>query len=254
MGYSHERIKRNAKLFYKLNTGSSIAAQVIYIAVVMAASLALGLLVTILSVVMSIFGIVGGVTGSLSLGAVAVFLAVILLFAVLYLAFAMGTYVLFMGVKNWYRNSIYRKTSLSEIFIVFMKGRFWGSLGTVMLTLLYTSLWGLLFVIPGIVKYYSYSQATFIKAENPDIPASRAIELSKIMMDGHKTDLFCLQISFIGWFLLSGLTYNILGIVYVFPYYYAAMAFAYEEIKGDAASRGIINIDEIAGGSFQQNM
>ena len=99
-------------------------------------------------------------------------------------------------------------------------------------------------------QYYSYSQAVFIKAENPNISASRAIDLSKKMMNGHKGNLFYLQLSFLGWFLLSSVTYNILGIVYVFPYYYAALAFAYEEIKADAAARGVIDIYEINGGNY----
>ena len=85
----------------------------------------------------------------------------------------------------------------------------------------------------------------YIKVENPNISPSRAIELSKIMMNGHKWDIFYLHLSFLGWNILSAFTFGILAIVYVFPYYNAALAFAYEEIKADAAARGVIDIREI---------
>lgn len=150
-----------------------------------------------------------------------------------------------IGLNGWYTRSIYQKTSLGEIFTPYKQPHLWSNIGTGFLMSLYIFLWSLLFIIPGIIKAYSYSQTFYIKAENPDIPASRAIELSKIMMDGHKGQLFYLHLSFIGWSILSAFTLNILGVVYVFPYYYASLAFAYQEIKADAAARGIIDIREI---------
>ena len=84
---------------------------------------------------------------------------------------------------------------------------------------MYIFLWSLLFVIPGIVKSYSYSMVDFIKAENPSLPANKAIEMSKIMTDGYICNLFKLYLSFIGWNLLSVLTFGILSILFVNPYY-----------------------------------
>lgn len=87
----------------------------------------------------------------------------------------------------------------------------------------------------------------YIKSENTGISASNAIDLSKRITDGHKMDLFVLDLSFYGWFILSVLTLDILGILYVQPYYLAAKAFAYEEIKEDAFARNIVTESELYG-------
>ena len=68
---------------------------------------------------------------------------------------------------------------------------------------LYTFLWSLLFINPGIVKSFSYAMTPYILAEHPEMTASQAIDASKYMMQGNKWRLFCLRFSFIGWILLS---------------------------------------------------
>lgn len=95
---------------------------------------------------------------------------------------------------------------------------------------LYTFLWALLFIIPGIVKAYSYAMTPFIMAENPNMTAKEAINASKIMMDGHKWELFCLGFSFIGWNLLNALTLGI-GSLFLNPYTNAAYAAFYRSIS-----------------------
>lgn len=95
---------------------------------------------------------------------------------------------------------------------------------------LYVALWSLLFIIPGIIKSYSYAMTPFIMAENPNLTASEAINLSKKMMDGHKGDLFWLGLTFIGWVLLSILTLNI-GSIFLNPYVNAAYAAFYRQVK-----------------------
>lgn len=249
MGYSHERIKSNAKLFYKNNTGSSILSVLIFLGVTFGAIMALYFVMFIFGL---IFGVSAGVAGSSnSGGAAAAAAAGGVLFSLLvmaaYIAVILGLYPLSIGLMGWYRKSIYEKTSLAEIFSPYKKEHLWSNIGTMFLMQIYTFLWSLLFLIPGIIKSYSYSQTAFIKSENPNISASRAIELSKIMMEGHKGELFYLHLSFLGWMLLSSLTYNILGVVYVYPYFYGALAFAYEEIKADAIARGIIDPTELSG-------
>lgn len=64
---------------------------------------------------------------------------------------------------------------------------------------LYTFLWTLLFIIPGIVKAYSYSMTPYILAEHPEMTANEAITQSRRIMQGNKGRLFCLELSFIGW-------------------------------------------------------
>lgn len=67
---------------------------------------------------------------------------------------------------------------------------------------LYTLLWMLLFIIPGIIKNLSYSMTPYILAENPGMTVNEAITASRRVMDGNKWRLFCLSLSFIGWGLL----------------------------------------------------
>lgn len=95
---------------------------------------------------------------------------------------------------------------------------------------LYEILWSLLFIIPGIVKGYSYAMTPFILAEHPELTASRAIELSQQMMDGHKAELFFLDLSFIGWSLLAAMTLN-LGNLVLNPYRNAAHAAFYRQLQ-----------------------
>ena len=97
---------------------------------------------------------------------------------------------------------------------------------------LYVVLWSLLLVIPGIVKAYSYSMTPFILAEHRDLTASRAIELSMQMMEGHKMELFILDLTFIGWKILAGLTLN-LGYLALNPYTNAARAAFYRQLQAE---------------------
>ncbi len=244
MGYDHSRIKANARLFYKNNLGTSILPLLIYLGVSFGASM-------VMSGVYSFFTLILGGTSVMSLineenitASAVVVVAAALFYVLVSCAISLGLFPLGIGMMDWYRKSIFQKTSLGEMFAPYTKGRLWGSIGTMFLVQLYTFLWSLLFIIPGIIKSYSYCQTCFIKAENPNIPAKRAIELSKIMMEGHKGDLFYLHLSFIGWMILSYLTYFILGIVYVFPYFYSALSFAYIEVKADAIAKGLIDASE----------
>jgi len=95
----------------------------------------------------------------------------------------------------------------------------------------FTWLWSLLFVIPGIVKSFAYSMSYLILADNPDLTAREALRKSKEMMNGHKWDLFVLYLSFFWWYLLVGITFGIAGI-YVGPYVNATVVNFYNSIKG----------------------
>lgn len=97
---------------------------------------------------------------------------------------------------------------------------------------LYTILWSFLFIIPGIVKSYAYAMTPFIMAENPEMSASEAITASKELMDGHKGELFTLDLTFIGWGLLAALTFN-LGHLALNPYHNAAYAVFYKDLTAN---------------------
>ena len=96
---------------------------------------------------------------------------------------------------------------------------------------LYILLWSLLLVIPGILATYSYAMTDFILAEYPELTAGEAIARSKELMYGNRWRLFCLNISFIGWDILSFVTLGI-GNLWLRPYKQAATAAFYREISG----------------------
>lgn len=95
---------------------------------------------------------------------------------------------------------------------------------------IFTMLWSILFVIPGIVKSYAYSMSGFILEENPEMTPKEAVEVSQRMMRGNKWRLFCLQLSFIGWAILSVLFFGI-GMLWLRPYMNAAITAFYDEIS-----------------------
>lgn len=88
--------------------------------------------------------------------------------------------------------------------------------------------WSLLLIIPGIIAAYRYAMAPYIMAQNPDIGVMDAIGQSKELMRGHKGRLFWLSLTFIGWVLLSVLTFGI-GFLWLNPYMEAAQAAFYLE-------------------------
>ena len=96
---------------------------------------------------------------------------------------------------------------------------------------LYTFLWSLLFVIPGIVKGYEYRMIPYLLAEYPDMPMEDAFTISRNMMYGNKWKAFVLDLSFILWVLLSGITLGLAGIFYVDPYMAQTNAALYDAIK-----------------------
>lgn len=119
------------------------------------------------------------------------------------------------------------KPKASEIFSGF--SRFGTSFATSFLVNLYVCLWTLLLYIPGVVKSYSYSMAFYVLAENQGMGANAAIRESMRRMKGHRMELFLLQLSFVGWWLLCVLTCGLAGL-YVAPYYSTAMAIFYRSL------------------------
>lgn len=109
---------------------------------------------------------------------------------------------------------------------------------------LFTGLWSLLFVIPGIVKSYSYAMTMYIMQDHPELSGNDAITKSRQMMDGHKFDLFILDLSFIGWYLLGALTFGILIIFYVEPYRQVTRTNFYEQLRMDY--EGLTATQEVA--------
>jgi len=98
---------------------------------------------------------------------------------------------------------------------------------------IFTFLWTLLFIIPGIIAVYRYAMAPYLMEEHPDMTAMDAIQGSKQMMTGNKWRLFCLDLSFIGWAFLCTLSLGI-GFLWLIPYQNAARAAFYLELSGQS--------------------
>ena len=92
-------------------------------------------------------------------------------------------------------------------------------------------LWTLLLIVPGIVKSYEYRMVPYVLAENPDLSREEAFALSKRMMDGDKMNAFILDLSFIGWAILTILTCGLVGIFYYQPYLALTDAALYQTLK-----------------------
>ena len=111
-----------------------------------------------------------------------------------------------------------------------------------LMTSLFTFLWSLLFVIPGIVKMYAYSMAYYIKLDHPDYGWKACIDESRRLMDGHKWEKFVLDLSFIGWSLLCALTLGILSI-WISPYIQQTDLGYFEAIKAEKGMGGLFGQD-----------
>ena len=135
-----------------------------------------------------------------------------------------------VGCQRFFVENSKNPAELSELGFGF-KNHYGNVVATILLRDVFLFLWGLLFLIPAIVKTYSYRMVPYIVAENPDMKATDAITLSRNMMKGHKWNAFVLDLSFIGWYLLSCLTLGLLAFFYVSPYHYATNAELYNALK-----------------------
>lgn len=106
---------------------------------------------------------------------------------------------------------------------------------TLILVYVYTFLWTLLLIVPGIIKSLSYSMTRYILNDNPDMKYNDAIELSMRMMNGHKMELFLLLLPFIGLILLAAVFTLGIGLLWVIPYADSTMAIYYEDLKAETA-------------------
>ncbi len=126
-----------------------------------------------------------------------------------------------------------------------LKYNFSRKFGSMFCVGLFTCLWSILFYIPGIIKAYSYSFTAFILTEFPKVGAMDAITVSRKLTNGHKMELFVLDLSFIGWWILNMFTAGILGVVHVIPYANTAHAGYYTEILNQKLANGEITYAEL---------
>ena len=122
------------------------------------------------------------------------------------------------------------RTQVNSLFLGFKKPWLPKSFLIPFLVGVYTVLWTLLLIIPGIIKDYSYAMAPYVFKDNPEISCDDAIKESMRLMDGHKLQLFLLDLSFIGWVILASLTLGI-GFLWLVPYWQTTRVHFYKDLK-----------------------
>lgn len=113
---------------------------------------------------------------------------------------------------------------------------------------LFVSLWSMLFLIPGIVKAYAYSQMFYLVDEFPEMTIRKSMKLSMKITKGHKMDLFVMDLSFIGWALLVLITFG-LASLYVTPYVQMTKVNAFHALLKEAVENGTVTLEELHEGS-----
>ena len=130
------------------------------------------------------------------------------------------------------RNHREESVDLENLFDGFRGGRYTRVFCALFLVNLFTFLWALLLIIPGIMKAFSYALTPYIIMDEPELTARQAITRSCEIMEGRRWKLFCLYLSFIGWGILSLLTFGI-GFLWLVPYMNASIAAFYEDARAE---------------------
>lgn len=167
-----------------------------------------------------------------SFAMVILIIVVVVFLIALVIAFVLQAFIfnpIEVGCKRFYFKNLNEKANVKEVAYAF-DTNYKNVVKTMFFRSLYTFLWSMLFVIPGIVKGYEYRMIPYLLAENPSLSKEQAFAISKQMMDGQKWDTFVLDLSFFGWNILSGFTMGILGIFYVTPYRNMTDAALYESL------------------------
>ncbi|MDN5300408.1 MAG: hypothetical protein PWP51_2961 [Clostridiales bacterium] len=147
------------------------------------------------------------------------------------------------GRKYYIRAAEGEPSKLEHVTSIFSSGGY----KNVVITMLYKNvivlLWFLALVIPGIIKSYAYRMVPYILAENPHMDRRDALRLSEEMTYTHKFNMFVLDLSFIGWFILGGLFFGI-GTWFVNPYADATMGQLYQVLKREIIAENLASEDE----------
>lgn len=138
---------------------------------------------------------------------------------------------LYVGAMRFYLRSFDKEPKFKDI-VYALDNRYKNIVTIMFLRDLYTLLWCLLLLIPGIVKGYEYRMVPYLLSENPNLQVKEAFYQSREMMRGQKWRAFVLDISFLGWYLLAIITFGVLAILYVTPYKNLTRAALYRRLRG----------------------
>lgn len=153
---------------------------------------------------------------------------------------------LVVGTARFFLQAREYDTEFSVLFSGFNGNQYWSNIKTMIMKSIYITLWSFLLIIPGIIKAYEYYFVHYILAENPNISTKRALQISKAMTQGYKWNIFILEMSFLGWYLLGALCFGV-GVLFVTPYVEATMAELYSAQRAYVLSAGIITEEELCG-------
>jgi uncharacterized membrane protein len=123
---------------------------------------------------------------------------------------------------------------------------YWRNVGGILWMQLFTFLWTLLFIVPGIIKLLAYFMTPYLLADTKQVSPTQALKLSMRMTKGFKGKIFVTYLSFIGWAILSAMTLGILAIFYTGPYMETSFAGLYSELKQNALDNGTVTAEELA--------
>lgn len=160
-------------------------------------------------------------------------LAAIAIFVVIIISLVLSIFVfnpIQIGCKKYFLHASDGNADLNHMGYGF-KNNYMNVVSVVFLQNLFIFLWSLLLIVPGIVKAYQYRMIPYLLAEDPNLSFSEAKRLSTEMMDGEKWDAFVLDLSFILWQILAAITFNLVGIFWVNPYYQYTCAELYKVLR-----------------------
>lgn len=198
-------------------------------------------------------GAISSAAGSIDLSVMFAILGVLL--AIILVAVVLGGVIkaffgniVLVGGCRFFLQCREDKCRLEDLLYVIKSKSYLSVVLTMFLKDVFVALWSCLLIVPGIVKGYEYRMIPYILAENPQIDRKRAFELSKQMMTGQKWNAFVLDLSFLGWNLLSVFcTCGILSVFYVNPYVSHTQAGLYLALREEALRQGITNAYELKG-------
>jgi uncharacterized membrane protein len=170
--------------------------------------------------------------------------AALIVFAIVMVLRIFIGYCLEVGGRRYFVQSAQYRNNMGCFGFGFAGQNYMGIIKTMLFKNVLIFLWSLLLIIPGIIKYYAYRMVPYILADNPNIGVKKAIALSNEMTMGHKFDMFVLDLSFIGWYLLGVLACG-LGIFFVMPYENATNAELYLVLRKAALDYNMCSYEDL---------
>lgn len=192
------------------------------------------------AVVFMVVDIVYGVTGSRQAVVILLLILSLLIYFVIRYMIKLGYVV--TARRIFLESRTYSKAGVGK-FMFLIRVKRWMHVAWVMFVKdIFTILWSFT-IIGAFIKPFSYQLVPYIIAENPDLSATEAITLSRDMMKGYKWRSFCYSLSFIGWSVLSFMTFGIAGVFFVNPYKTAFFTEMYVELRQEAKAQELVNAD-----------